>query len=504
MKLYWISIVALYLIIIGFIQVRWSAKNEREIWTTPKKQNWIQSGLMLTAALYSINNAGLVSGIITNHGISGVYFLWSGFIGIFIFPLVFAPLWAKLNFLSENDFILKRYRGKWAASLFHFRAYYLGLIIIPIILCFGYLALIDLIETLLPMENKRILVLVAVLGILIAYQSSFKEKSISDVFHVLLFIAALVLALVNVHSNESPLPFTFVTPNKTEPYCLSSILIFIGLQWWSSTIYDGSGQQAQQMLAKNNKFHALKAATLSNVINILFTIGIAILSYQALQLQLGKGEAAYLQAFYFFLPEVMHPILVLGLFGMFVSTHQNLCNWAGGMLYSSSKSRSVNTLWPKRIYLILPSIAAFIVTLFFDALQDAFEFLLGISAGVGPVFTLRWFWWRITAQIQLASMLGALLLYPISIFVWNTFPALEHLFNEAYPFHMLFVSCLNLLLVLMLAFMLPSDLDYKQHLQFKGLLSINIKTALLNLIWAVTLGAMLFVVLLVFWVMMVR
>ena len=155
MKLYWISIVALYLIIIGFIQVRWSAKNEREIWTTPKKQNWIQSGLMLTAALYSINNAGLVSGIITNHGISGVYFLWSGFIGIFIFPLVFAPLWAKLNFLSENDFILKRYRGKWADSLFHFRAYYLGLIIIPIILCFGYLALIDLIETLLPMENIR-------------------------------------------------------------------------------------------------------------------------------------------------------------------------------------------------------------------------------------------------------------------------------------------------------------------------------------------------------------
>ena len=289
MKLYWISIVTLYLIIIGFIQVRWPAKNEREIWTTPKKQNWIQSGLMLTAALYSINNAGLVSGIITTHGISGVYFLWSGFIGIFIFPLVFAPLWAKLNFLSENDFILKRFRGKWATYLFRFRAYYLGLIIIPIILCFGYLALIDLIETLLPMENKRILVLVAVLGILIAYQSSFKEKSISDVFHVLLFIAALVFALVNVCSNESPLPFTFVTPNKTEQYSLSSILIFIGLQWWSSTIYDGSGQQAQQMLAKNHKSHALKAATLSNVFNIFFTIGIAILSYQALQLQLGKG-----------------------------------------------------------------------------------------------------------------------------------------------------------------------------------------------------------------------
>ncbi len=504
MSIYWMSTIALYLIILGIIQMKWKAKNEREIWTTPKKQNWVQSGLMLTAALYSINNAGLVSGIITTHGISGVYFLWSGFIGVFIFPLVFAPLWAKLNFLSENDFILKRYRGKWATYLFHFRAYYLGLIIIPIILCFGYLALIDLIETLLPMENKRILVLVAVIGILIAYQSSFKEKSISDVFHVLLFIAPLVVALVNAYTYEHPEPETFFIPRNTESYSFNSVLIFIGLQWWSSTIYDGSGQQAQQLLSKHDKFFALKAATLSKVINIFFAIGIAILSYQALQLQLGKGDAAYLQAYYFFLPDVMHPILVLGLFGMFVSTHQNLCNWAGGMLYSANKNASKNTIQAKRIYLILPAVVALFFTFFFNALQDAFEFLLGISAGVGPVFTLRWFWWRITAKIQLASMLGALLLYPISILIWNTFPSLELLFNEAYPFHMLFISCLNLLLVLVLAFSLPSDLDHQHHLQFKGLLSINVKKSMLSLLWAVTLGAMLFVVLLVFWVMMVR
>ena len=57
------------------------------------------------------------------------------------------------------------------------------------------------------------------------------------------------------------------------------------------------------------------------------------------------------------------------------------------------------------IMLTMGSILGLILT---DAGQ-AFQLLLLIGAGTGPVYILRWFWWRVSAISEIAAMVGALI-----------------------------------------------------------------------------------------------
>jgi Na+/proline symporter len=56
------------------------------------------------------------------------------------------------------------------------------------------------------------------------------------------------------------------------------------------------------------------------------------------------------------------------------------------------------------IMLMMGSVLGLILT---DAGQ-AFKLLLLIGAGTGPVYILRWFWWRVSAISEIAAMVGAL------------------------------------------------------------------------------------------------
>ena len=52
-------------------------------------------------------------------------------------------------------------------------------------------------------------------------------------------------------------------------------------------------------------------------------------------------------------------------------------------------------------------IASCVVAYFFDTIEEAWKFLIAISAGTGSVFILRWFWWRINAWSEISAMLAS-------------------------------------------------------------------------------------------------
>jgi hypothetical protein len=43
--------------------------------------------------------------------------------------------------------------------------------------------------------------------------------------------------------------------------------------------------------------------------------------------------------------------------------------------------------------------------------EGAWKFLAALGAGVGAVFMLRWFWWRINAWSEIAAMVGSLAVF---------------------------------------------------------------------------------------------
>jgi hypothetical protein len=42
-----------------------------------------------------------------------------------------------------------------------------------------------------------------------------------------------------------------------------------------------------------------------------------------------------------------------------------------------------------------------------QSIRDLFTFFLAFLAGVGPVYLLRWFWWRVRASTEIAAMLAS-------------------------------------------------------------------------------------------------
>jgi len=121
----------------------------------------------------------------------------------------------------------------------------------------------------------------------------------------------------------------------------------------------------------------------------------------------------------------------------FLSFVQNTQNWGGSLLaenfykhninpnVGATKSKTVGLL--AMVYIIVVST---VIAIYANSLIGITKYLFAITAGVGPVFMLRWYWWRINAWSQLSAMLSALV-YP---------PILDFLFDNNKTVHQIIIS----------------------------------------------------------------
>jgi len=59
---------------------------------------------------------------------------------------------------------------------------------------------------------------------------------------------------------------------------------------------------------------------------------------------------------------------------------------------------------------LLIALAGIIVALFMNTVSDAWFFLAGFNGGIGVIYLLRWYWWRINAWTELVCLISLLLL----------------------------------------------------------------------------------------------
>jgi len=124
----------LYIFLLALISFLYSRGWKNQILALNKGRNWILTGISLFMVFLSAEQGQLVYEVIQKYGIWGLWQYWSSVIGIFIVPLVFAPLWYRLQLVSDNDFIPLRFSGPGAKVLQNFRAYYVGMMIVMLLL----------------------------------------------------------------------------------------------------------------------------------------------------------------------------------------------------------------------------------------------------------------------------------------------------------------------------------------------------------------------------------
>jgi Na+/proline symporter len=107
---------------------------------------------------------------------------------------------------------------------------------------------------------------------------------------------------------------------------------------------------------------------------------------------------------------------------MFITTAESLMNWGAsfltidvvkGNLLPNLKENQLRKV--SFISMLALSLLAVIFAFYVDNLQSLIKLTFSISAGVAPVYILRWIWFRINAWSQLSAMLSSAvftLLYP--------------------------------------------------------------------------------------------
>src|SRR5690606_31421747 len=106
----------------------------------------------------------------------------------------------------------------------------------------------------------------------------------------------------------------------------------------------------------------------------------------------------------------------------FMSTVSTQINWGASYIANDLYQRFVHAaasqrelVWVGRIASVVLTVLAAWVAFNAESVATIFTFIIAIGTGPGAVLILRWFWWRINAWAELASMVAglviALLLY---------------------------------------------------------------------------------------------
>lgn len=400
---------------------------------TRKASWWLIGFSMLMASGILIEPQVLCAALV--HGqLSDMWLYWSAFIGSAFSVSFFAHLWRRVPVKTENEFLFFRYSGRGATLLHGFRSLYLGLLIIPFLMSFSFLAYGKIVCFILGVSLPMALLVIGLLVALLTYLNSLKGRLRMDFALLLVFLVLFGIIFIALVHNTGGLDHLATTVKTSKPsYTIiptigsktfSAFLVFVLVQWWSASLLDYPDMNGQKLMASTTSRSLVKSIFLPSLFNVLFRVVLFTLPFMAVGYGYSQGiadsELAFTNLFIKALPSWMWVLVLLLFLIPMVSFVQNMQNWGGSLLIENFYKHTINPNCTEEkartlgllamLYVLL--VSGFIA-LYADSLVSITHYLFALTAGVGPVFMLRWYWWRINAWTQLTAMLAALLYPPI-------------------------------------------------------------------------------------------
>jgi Na+/proline symporter len=467
-------LILVYIVLLLGVSFYKNKKWNTEVLSVGAKRGWVITGLSLFMYFVSVDYMQLCFEVIRTQGLWGMWLYWASMISVFVVPLVFAPLWRRLDLRSDNDFILTRFSGNGAKTLYLFRAYYVGVLIIPVVISLHVLAFSKLLTAYFGYGKPVSLGITAVLLLLFAVKNSLAIKMRTDVLHATLYIFAMVLLIYYVQEGsggffhaisvlESAAPHRLqVWPKGQEQYFYA--LALLGVQWWSVHLFDGSGPEMIRFSTSRNEREAVRTGILGVLLYFISNAAIVAGIMMLLSVQTNYSE---IDDFHTLvkktLPSWTAPILLLGWFSIFISTCESLLLWSVGMWAPTINARvsgKSGELPPYFLFLAMlaVSLLAVLSAFTYEYLYEVTKWFFVLSAGVAPLFVLRWFYYRINAWTQLSSMVSI----PVLVAIYSLLPLegiLPFVQNETggYIWKMLIITVLSLLTALIVGSLTVED-----------------------------------------------
>lgn len=435
----WIFIVWYFVLSIGIglYYSKKAGKSISEYFLSGRSLPWWLLGTSMVATTFSSDTPLAVTGIVIKDGVSGNWFWWNFMLGGALTVLFFAHLWRRAEVVTEVEFIAIRYSGRAARFLRGFKALYLGIPVSCITFGWVTLAMVRIIQIIFG--TSGVAALAICLGLTVFYTTLSGLWGVVATDMLLFGVAMLGSIILSVVSVEKAggigaiveaaralgagtgKDYLSVFPPLGQALPLA-FFVALFVQWWA--VYypgaepGGGGWIAQRMLAGKDAGHAVRGTLWFTVAHyvirpwpwILTALAALVLFPGITGAAPGEMEAAYPRMIAF-LPKGIMGLVVASLFAAFMSTIESIVNLSGSFLLNDFYRPFVRKNASEKHYVA----ASRVLVIFVSLLGAGFSYILGsvkmgwqlvmeLSAGIGLVLLLRWYWWRVNAWSEITAL----------------------------------------------------------------------------------------------------
>ncbi|HZP00667.1 MAG TPA: sodium:proline symporter, partial [Terriglobia bacterium] len=195
----------------------------------------------------------------------------------------------------------------------------------------------------------------------------------------------------------------------------------LGVNWWANWYPGaepgGGGYVAQRIFCAKDEKHSLGATLWFNIAHYALRPWpwiLTALASVALYPHLADPEVGYVRVWVDYLPGALRGFMLAAFAAAYMSTIATQLNWGSSYVVNDFYRRFAVRGRDERHYVLASKLAtAFlailgaIVSLYMQSVSGAWELILGIGAGTGAVYLLRWYWWRINAWSEISAMIAA-------------------------------------------------------------------------------------------------
>ncbi|MFO1078487.1 MAG: sodium:solute symporter family protein [Planctomycetota bacterium] len=439
-----------------------------EYFASGRSLPWWIAGTSMVATTFAADTPLWVTGKVAKHGLAGNWLWWSFAFGGMLTVFVFAKLWRRAEVLTDVELIELRYSGAPARFLRAFRAFYVAVVMNSIIIGWVTFAMANVLkQTVLydpasdvPSGHSDLWLVFGMLAATGLYSivSGMWGVAITDMVQfVLAMIGCTVFAVIavdrvgGVEALQQKVDAKFGAGGQAfgffpdfsavDPWMPVGVFLALVLsQWWASWYPGaepgGGGYIVQRMASCRDERHAVKATLFFQITHYCLRPWPWILvAFAALArhpevhtwatvvedppVPAHNAELAYPALIREFAPFGLRGLMLVTFAAAFMSTVSTQMNLGASYLANDLYKRFIGQDADDRqlvrvsrlasgVSLLLGGAVSYYMLTSDAKIDDAWQLLLALGAGVGVVFILRWFWWRINAWAEITAMVGSL------------------------------------------------------------------------------------------------
>ena len=406
--------------------------------------SWWLAGFSMIASAFAIDTPLGITGMVAKDGIKGVWFAWTyaiggaGAFGAFIF----AALLRRSRIITAAELVELRYSGKSAATLRAFKGIYFG--VVGTCIAMGWVINSVLVVSKTALNWDALPTLVVIIGLTMIYTTASGLWGVAVTDFMQFFVGTFGMLALTYYAMDWVGGFEGLHHGLQMRYTAEgaaarlnflprpgdgffhTFVVFITLKWWGNP----PSSLTQRIMSTKDERHATFAtalfATVHFAINYwpMILVGlVSLVRYPQIPTKL--AQVGYARLMVDVLPPGMLGIVLAAAVAAFMSTIDSQVNLGASYMVNDIYRRFIRRDGSDKHYVRASQVSSVImlglactVAYFMHSVADAWRYHALLIAGYGFVTVARWFWWRINAWAEIASLAGSCI---GALLAWHVF-----------------------------------------------------------------------------------